>query len=175
MDKLILRIKKGDERAFESFVDLNLNKVFNFCYSLLESVEDSEEVCQDVFLKFWAIRKQINLDSSPYALLFRIAKNLALNRIRDNQKHMGSLEINESMVSLNTTMETIILKDMEDIIRKAINTLPPKRRTVFMLSRYEGLSNKEIAAKLNISVNTVESQMSKAIKTIHAYANTVSV
>ena len=88
---------------------------------------------------------------------------------------MGSLEINESMVSLNTTMETIILKDMEDIIRKAINTLPPKRRTVFMLSRYEGLSNKEIAAKLNISVNTVESQMSKAIKTIHAYANTVSV
>lgn len=175
MKRLLEKLKSGDEKALEKFLDANLSKVFNFCYALLKSKEEAEEVSQDVFVKFWNNRDKLDLDLSVDGLLFRIAKNLTLNKIRDTQKHKNSVEVSDSLIIGNQTMEDVLFKEMEATLRKAIEGLPPKRKHIFELSRFEGLSNKEISEKLGISVNTVEGQIRKAIKSIHAYTDSISV
>lgn len=175
MKRLLEKLKSGDEKALEKFVHINLPKVFNFSFSLLKSKEEAEEVSQDVFIKFWDNREKLDLDLSVDHLLFRIAKNLTLNKIRDIQKHKHSLTVSEDLLIGNSTMEDILFKEMETTLLKAIEELPPKRKAIFELSRFKGLSNKEIAQQLNISVNTVEGQIRKAIKTIHSYTDSISV
>lgn len=175
MKRLLEKLKAGDEKSLEEFVHLNLSKVFNFCYALLKSREEAEEVCQDVFVKFWDNRDKLDLNLSVDGLLFKIAKNLALNKIRDNQKHKGSLELTDALLTGNSTMEDVLFREMETTLHKAIESLPPRRRLIFELSRFEGLSNREISEKLNISINTVEGQIRKAIKSIHIYTDSISI
>jgi len=174
MKRLLERLKKGDERALEKFVHLNLPKVFNFSYSLLKSREEAEEVSQDVFIKFWNNREKLDLDLSVDNLLFRIAKNLTLNKIRDNLKHKNGAELSENLLVENSTMEEVLFKEMETTLLRAIEGLPPRRKLIFKMSRLEGLTNKEISEELSISINTVEGQIRKAIKTLHAYSDSIS-
>ncbi|OEK04126.1 RNA polymerase sigma-70 factor [Roseivirga misakiensis] len=173
--RLLERVKNGDEKALEKFVHLNLGKVYNFSFSLLKSREEAEEVSQDVFVKFWSNREKLDLNLSVDNLLFRIAKNLTLNKIRDNLKHKNGLELSDDLLIRNSTMEEVLFKEMESTLLKAIEGLPPRRKLIFKMSRLEGLSNKEISEQLNISVNTVEGQIRKAIKTIHAYSDSISI
>ncbi len=175
MRDLLEKLKAGDEKSLEKFVHLNLSKVFNFCYALLKSREEAEEVCQDVFVQFWKNRDKLDLNLSVDGLLFRIAKNLTLNKIRDNKKYKGSIEVSDDLLAGNSTMEDILFREMKKTLHKAIENLPPRRRLIFELSRFEGLSNKQIAARLNISVNTVEGQIRKAIKAIHMYSDSISI
>ncbi|MBO3697704.1 RNA polymerase sigma factor [Roseivirga sp. E12] len=175
MKRLLEKLKAGDEKSLDEFVYLNLSKVFNFCYALLKSREEAEEVCQDVFVKFWNNRDKLDLNLSVDGLLFRIAKNLTLNKIRDNQKYKGSLEVTDGLLVGNSTMEDVLFREMEQTLHKAIEALPPKRRLIFELSRFQGLSNREISERLNISINTVEGQIRKAIKSIHIYTDSISI
>lgn len=175
MKRLLEKLKAGDEKSLEEFVHINLSKVFNFCYALLKCREEAEEVCQDVFVKFWENRDKLDLNLSVDGLLFRIAKNLTLNKIRDNQKYKGSLEVSDALLTGNSTMEDVLFHEMEATLQRAIEALPPRRRLIFELSRFEGLSNREISTRLNISINTVEGQIRKAIKAIHIYTDSISI
>lgn len=175
MRRLLEKLKSGDERSLEKFVHLNLPKVFNFSYSLLKSREEAEEVSQDVFIKFWDNREKLDLNLSVDNLLFRIAKNLTLNKIRDNLKHKNREELSDNLLTSNSTMEEVLFREMESTLMTAIEGLPPRRRLIFRMSRLEGYSNKEISRELDISINTVEGQIRKAIKTIHAYSDSVAV
>ncbi|MFY0594358.1 RNA polymerase sigma-70 factor [Roseivirga sp.] len=175
MKRLLERLKDGDEKALEKFVHLNLPRVYNFSFSLLKSKEEAEEVSQDVFIKFWNNREKLDLNLSVDNLLFRIAKNLTLNKIRDNLKHKNAIELSDDLLTQNSTMEQVLFKEMETTLLRAIEGLPPRRKLIFKMSRLEGFSNKEISEELNISINTVEGQIRKAIKTIHAYSDSISI
>ncbi len=175
MEGLLEKLKSGDEKALEELVYIHIAKVFNFSFSILKSKEEAEEVSQDVFIKLWNSREKLDTALPVDRLLFRIAKNLTLNKIRDNQKHKHGVEVSENLLIGNSTMEDILFKEMETTLLKAIETLPPRRKIIFELSRLQGLSNKEISEKLDISVNTVEGQIRKAIKTIHSYTDSISV
>ena len=134
----------------------------------IKNQEDSKEIIQEVFLKIWEIRDELNEDQSFKSLLFTIAYNKIISKFRKKnitRKHLDL--ITETITKeTNETSEKIEFDDFEEIANKIIETLPAKRKQIFLMSRIEGYSNQEIAYKLKISKNTVENQITTALKFI---------
>ena len=131
---------------------------------------EAEEVVQDVFVKIWKNRDKINLELSVEGYVFRITKNELLNKIKKKVLHTESLDVHsESLLFNNCTENQVFLNEMKAVLSEAMAALPEKRQEIFRLSREKGYSNKEIAEELNISINTVESQIKKSIKYLRSY------
>ena len=162
--ELIRAFKKGDSRAFEKLFQEYHKKLYAFLFHLLHSKEDAEEIVQDTFIKVWEKREDFIDGYSFDSFLFTIAKNafLNLNRKKINrvvfEDHLNFLE----EISPGGTDDYIIFKETKEIINTIIEGLPPKRKEIFLLRKIEGLSRKEIAEKLDISVITVDNQLMKA-------------
>ena len=142
----------------------DFEKLFNLHYSNLCAYA-SEEVVQEVLFKLWTNRESIIITSSIQSYLFRAVRNASLNvlkhvNIREDYKAQHEYERDDELSS----EDEMIVSELDQKIRVAIDQLPIERKKVFILSRYDGLKYKEIADKLNISVSTVENQMVKALK-----------
>jgi RNA polymerase sigma-70 factor, ECF subfamily len=124
---------------------------------------------QEVFVKIWVGREEIDPDESLNAYLFKIAQNISLNRLKRLKVESRYTEIYKLVyIEHNefSALDSLLAKELEDNIALAIGNLPPECRKVFELSRIEGLKYKEIAETLHISVKTVESQMTKALRSL---------
>lgn len=162
-------INKGNKEAFKVLFELYYGKLLYFAQSYISNKEDAEEVIQDVFVKVWKKRKKITTNINGY--LFKTTKNTCLDYLRSKK---SKLSTTENMVQLEALINfhalsdnnasSIIRKELEQKIRTGIELLPEKCRQVFVKSRIDGLKNKEISDELDISIRTVENQMSKAIK-----------
>ncbi len=142
----------------------------------LNSREEAEEVVQDVFCKIWQNRHKLDERYSLNGYIFRITKNQVLNKLRKRVHEPSSfVSINKCNIHQNKTENDILLHEMEQLLEEAIEALPPKRQLIFKLSRQKGLSNQEIADHLDISVNTVEGQMRKAIKYLRSYIEIINL
>lgn len=174
--KLLPKIKNGDLKAFEQLYDLYKVQVFNFCYSIVKHDPEAQEVVQDTFLKIWQSRDQFDEIISFNGFLYRIAKNLTLNKIRRKAGqpiHFDDLK--DDLSILNQTENEVLFQDMKEMLNTAIEALPRKRQEIFRLSREEGLSNEEIAVRMDISVNTVKGQMRKALAFLKSYLEWISI
>lgn len=171
MDTILFqRIKNGDLVAFEEFYKLYSIKLLKYSLLYLNSRVEAEEVVQDVFVKIWNHRTSIKLELSIDGYIYRIAKNELLNKIKKKiLKTEAITTLTESVYHNNNTEDEVFLKEMKELLFEAIEGLPEKRRRIFRLSRDKGYSNKEIANELNISINTVESQIKKSIKYLRSY------
>ncbi len=168
-DFLLNKIQEGNEEAFRILFEQYFETLFIIAKNYVTNDSDAEEIIQDVFLKVWKKRKSINKNIGGY--LFKVTKNLCLDHLRSS-KYKISKESN--IVKLEAVINLIALEDpdssalLEDELLKkiehGIDLLPQKCRDVFIKSRFNGLKNREISEELNISVKTVENQMSKAIK-----------
>ena len=166
-DPLALRIKLGDEQAFELLFRKYYARLAGFANKFLNNPEESREIVQEVFMKIWEGREGIDPEDSLKSYVFKIAQNLSLNRLRKKKVESKYVEIYKLVYidhSEFSSYESLLARELEDNITTAINTIPPKCKRVFELSRIEGLKYGEIADVLNISVKTVEAQMSKALK-----------
>ena len=142
----------------------------------LNSREEAEEVVQDVFCKIWQNRHKLDEKYSLNGYIFRITKNLVLNKLRKRVNEPASyVSISKCNIYQNKTENDILLHEMERLLEEAIEALPPKRQLIFKLSRQKGLSNQEIADHLDISINTVEGQMRKAIKYLRSYIEIINL
>jgi len=133
-------------------------------YRIVNNKEISEDIVQDVFFKLWDKRDKIVINTSLEAYLNRMVFNESISFLRKNKNF---LEFSDEIEQSRTNHEpnnTIEQKELNTIINDAINKLPPRCKTIFLLSRIEGLTYKQIAEQLNISVKTVENQMGKALK-----------
>jgi len=164
---LIKELQKGNKSAFEL--------VFKKYYSLLcvfvsrYCTDDSmaEEIVSNFFYNFYRKRESLKITSSLRSYMFRSVKNSALNYIRDHAKLVSVNEQDSKELNLrvtDTVHDTLMGKELEEIINSAIDSLPEQCKVVFVKSRFEGKKYREIATELNISVNTVETQMSRALK-----------
>lgn len=164
--ELLARVKRNEKEALEELFRTYYPYVCNSMYRFIKDKTLIEDLAQDVFLRFWQKRDRIDVTSSLKAYLGRMAVNEALGYLR-SKKNVFSEEINDDWQSLGTDRsveENYLHLELSDHIRAAIDRLPPKCRLVFTLSRYEGLSYKDIAEQLGISIKTVENQMGKALK-----------
>lgn len=161
------KIKKGDEKAFEILFHKYYGHLCSFAAKIIKDDDSAEEIVQDLFVKIWEKRQQLAIETSVKNYLFRSVKNLCLNFIQHNKTKIQHAQTvvseNENNFSDDDNYPEI---DLAQKIEESINSLPGKRKEIFRLSRQEGLKYHEIAGKLNISIKTVETQMSLAIKSL---------
>lgn len=168
--KLKADLKEGDVEAFKSIYNNFFNKVFNFVNRFSIRTEDTEEIVQDVFLKLWEVRAKIDQNKNFDSLLYVIAQNLVIDKIRKHSsehKKLTAIKLLQNRNRLdNCTEQQINYNELSEIINMLVDQLPTKRRAVFKLSREKGFTYKEIADLMKVSQGTVEKQMSKALHTL---------
>ena len=172
---LVEQIKEGDDSAFRLFFDRYAKRLYNFSIYYLKSKPDAEEMVQDVFVKFWNNREQLNSGGNIKAYLFRVAVNTAYDIVKKKKQEGLDIDIIANTIFKNDTWDEVLYQDLQNRHDRLIDEMPEKRKEIYFLSRKKGLSNKEIAEELNISVRTVESQIYKAISFLkhHLFENTL--
>ena len=157
-------MKRGKEYAFDFFFNYYYPGLCVYAQKMISiSEQESKDLVQDVFVKFWKDREKTDIRFSIRSYLFVSVKNKCFDFLR---KKNGSLKVqeisNEHDIS-DESFETYILSELESIFNKSLEKLPERCREVFELSRFHGLKNREIAVKLNLSEKTVENQITKAL------------
>jgi len=164
---LAIQLKANDQSAFQEIFRQHYPSACKAIRRFIRELSTVEDLAQDVFVRFWEKRHQIEIKSSIGAYIHRMAINEALSFLR-KQKKFQQDNIDDFSFSNNesSSIEVMEGEELQIKIKRAIDSLPPKCRTVFLLSRHEELSYKEIAAKLEISIKTVENQMGKALRVL---------
>lgn len=136
-------------------------------HRFLKDKSTVEDLAQNVFIRFWEKRHQIKVTSSVKAYLNRMAINEAIGYLRKNKKwDIEEVTPNTPTQSASSVEEQYLHTELETKITNAIDSLPPKCRAVFQMSRFDDLTYREIAEKLGISIKTVENQMGKALRVL---------
>ena len=165
---LILLLKAGDKAAFAEIYDRYWKILIDAAYQRLKSVEAAEEVVQDLFVSFFLRREQIILNSTLEAYLKTALKYRVYNVYRSQQVHLSHMDTIIENLNINPIMPDteLEIKEMQVRILHIAEKMPEKCRKVFLLSRYEHLSQLEIANQMNISVSTVKKHLTKALNII---------
>lgn len=162
---LIIALKNGDEEAFTSLYHKYCNKVYKFCSLYFTNTSSAEEVVQEVFIKLWDIRSYVNENENLEGLLFIITRNMVFDNTRKNfNESFYQISILSAYDKAYDIEEELHAKDLKVYIDRLVNELTPRQKEIFCMSRYEHLSYKEIAEKLNITPKTVERHINDALK-----------
>ncbi|MCS4226974.1 sigma-70 family RNA polymerase sigma factor [Sphingobacterium sp. BIGb0165] len=156
----------GDDVAYRRIFDYFYPKLFQTCYQSTKAREDSEEMVMNVFLNIWQRRGELLRVDDFEKYLFRSAKNQISDFHRKNI--LQTLDIETLAVEHlgSTDHPELNFKDLEQIYRQALDKLSTSKREIFLLSREQGLTQKQIAEKKNISTSTVNNQITAALKII---------
>jgi RNA polymerase sigma-70 factor (ECF subfamily) len=167
-EELMKEVKADNMFAFDFLYKKYCKRIYKFGYTLLKSAEESENLMQDVFLKLWENRHQVEKNSSIKSYIFTIAYNSAITIIRHKARASEFVEYLKSIQNLHEDPVDLELeyKDLTKRLDEILNALPDRQKEVYLLHRVEGLKYNEIAERLSISVNTIENHMSHALKTI---------
>ena len=162
--QLIHSFKNGNQLAFEQLFHKYHKKLYGFLYSLIGVHADAEEIVQDTFVKIWEKRSDYVEGYSFEGFLFKVAKNTFLNQNRKkvNRKIFEDYYRVFNSGVTNNTEEYMLYNETKKLIDTITEEMPPKRKEIFLLQKIDGLSRKEIAKKLDISVSTVDGQLLKA-------------
>ena len=129
----------------------------------------AEDIVQEVFVKIWHSRDTLVFNFSVKSYLYRAAMNAALNHLERAKKTVAWDTASVPEPAASDVEEQFDLREAEIHIQNALNSLPPACKAIFVLSRYEDMSYREIAESLQISVKTVENQMGKALRLLRDY------
>lgn len=170
IQKLLDRISiKGDEKAFQQLFELYVDGLSRFSISILKNKELAEEAVSDVFFNVWVHRSKLSQIENFKAYLFTSVRNTALNYL-DKEKRSKVIQLEDLSVSIlidDICPESeLICKELKEAIGQAIGHLPERCKLIFILAKIEQLKYKEIAQILDISVKTIDNQLTIAIKKI---------
>jgi len=162
---ILNRLKADDDSALQELFHLHYQRVCQTIHRFIKDRSLVEDLAQNVFIRFWEKRHKINVTTSVGAYFHRMAINEALGYLRKSKnKETEEITPLTPTGSQDSVEEGYLHGELKTEIVKAIDTLPPRCRAVFQLSRFEELTYKEIAEKMEISVKTVENQMGKALR-----------
>ena len=158
--KLIIGLKKGDMRAYERAFHSYYPKLVHFADYIVRDFALAKDLVQNVFMKVWRFRERLDSNLSLNNYLYVLTKREILNYLR-SKKTFESLDTLTELPGNNRATDANV--DIS-IIREQVDKLPVQRRKVFMMSRFYGLSNKEIAQQLSLAEKTVERHITLADK-----------
>ena len=161
---LLLRLKDGDERAFEILYNNYKTRIAGNLFKLLKSDDVVKEVLQELFFKIWEVRAQIDPEKSFRSYLFRIAENLVYDyfrKVAKDKRLLTQLMASSSELYLHIE-EDMLSKEDAQKLQHAINLMPPQRKMVFTLCKLEGKSYKEVEEIMGINAKTISSHMLQA-------------
>ena len=160
--------KSLDKAAFEQLFRSYFTPLCSFAQKFVHDSDEAKDIVHNVFINLWNKREHIDLETSLKSYLFQGVQNRSLNFIRDN-KRLVQFDAPQNELELNKFLDSkdhLETSEAEGRINGALDDLPEKCKEIFMMNRFDGLKYREIAEKLNISVKTVETQMSRALKTL---------
>lgn len=134
----------------------------NAAENIIDDHDAAHDIVQEVFVKLWHKKDEVKVILNLKAYLFRSVINSSLTYLEQNKNKIKTDEFR--MASQSSTDSKLMAQELENKIQVALKALPPKCKAIFVLSRFEGLKNKEIAEYLNLSLKTVENQMGIALK-----------
>ena len=160
---LVLRLRNGDADALETALREHWNHVVNYVSSLGVDRDTAEDVAQQAFVKLWERREALNSEGSLRGLLCRIARNSCFDILRRlKASDRAAFHIAESFNG-STPHDDAVRGELMSIIESAVNALPLRRREVFVLIRYHGLSHREVAKVLDLAPQTVANHLGMAL------------
>jgi RNA polymerase sigma-70 factor (family 1) len=162
---IVLQLKEGSKDAYQLLFKRYAPRIFAFAMSYLKCREDAEELLQDLFLKIWEIRATLDDSKNIKSLLFKICINLIYDFIRRKNIQQAYLAFagQNDHSNADSTWHEVIYQDMLNHLNRLVETMPEQRKLIFRLSKEEGLTNDEIAIRLQLSKRTVENQLYRAI------------
>ena len=162
---LIIGLKYGDEACFEELFRKYYPRFRAYTYRLIHDRYHAEDILQNVFMKLWMNRLDLDENESLVSYLFVIVRNEILNHIRYNRMHP---QVPETEATREATVNNEFdFNELYSLVSSVIEkNLPERRREIFKMNRFEHLSPAEIAKKLDISTRTVEKQIELSLKTI---------
>lgn len=158
-------------KAFDAIYNKYCHKLHGFVFRYLKQKEDAEGIVQEVFIKIWESRSKINTYSSFESFLFTIAYNATISLLRKRMSESKSkvyLKTFQELSSGDSIIDELHYKDLDHKFQTLLEQLSPRQKEIYRLSREEGLSHKDIAAKLDISENTVKNHMVTSLKFLRA-------
>ena len=173
--ELLIRIKNGDEAAFNRLYCLFKEPAIRFCNSIIKDIEESENLIQEVFIKIWEKRQGINPELNFNSYLFTIIRNRVYDYLKEVKKNDFVKERYWHNIVEYQQSEPDLKEERINKIKMAIDELTEKRRKIIQLNYEEGKSYEEIANMMNISKNTVKNQLVKAKQIIRAQMNIASM
>ncbi len=166
--ELVERLQKGDVEAFDMIYEKYSGKLYAFGLKYLRSTTESEELVQSVFLKLWENYKNLNKELSFKSYLFTIAYNdiCKLFRKRNYLREFISETLYGNSQSSSETEDGIDYQSVLDRVQQIVNNLPEKQKNIFLKSRLEDKSTKEIAKEVGLSPGTIDNYISESLKFI---------
>ena len=161
------KIRRGDEEAFSLLFRQHYEPLCYFAHRFVRDFDGAEGLVQDVFVRLWESRSTLSIHTSVRSYLYIAVKNSCLNQIK-RASFSSPLEDQEQR-SDTTTLQPDAQLESDELARgmeQAINSLPSKCGQIFRLAKFDGLSYQEIAEIQNVSVNTVKTQLKRALKTL---------
>lgn len=163
---LLARLRGGDPAALDALLERYWRPLAAYAARLLDSDDAGQDVAQETFLRLWARREELAPASVLRALLYRIARNIALNERRAGavRARWAEREPDTLMPSdPGTPMHALIEHELEAAVTRAVDGLPPRRREAFVLMRFHGLSHRQIAEVMGLAPQTVANQIGAAV------------
>jgi len=175
--EILERLQAGDEAGMEMLFRQYYGYLCRVVVRVLGDEHLAEDLVQEVFFEVWKKRAHLQVNLSLRGYLRRAAVNRTLNFLRDQKVDTRTSDpVPELGGNLPGSVQLLEARETERLIERAVQALPPRTRLVFVLSRYEDLSNQQIAEELGISPKTVENQMTRALKilreALHPLLNT---
>lgn len=160
---IFVKIKGGDEAVFNELFDELYSLLCFFCNSYISDIDKARSLVQQVFVDVWIKREKLNVTLSIKSYMYAAVRNKSIDYLRQQK---NNIQITQDIESLRESPFQNLIQEAElnERINTSINQLPVKCREIFLLCRLDELKYKQIAEKLDISVKTVEMQMSIALK-----------
>ena len=162
-------IRTGDESAFRALFESYSESLLDFAFGFIRDVQVCEDIVQEVFVRIWQTRLNLNPKLSLRAYLYRSVRNQALKYLRHEKVEReaeGYLQVLFYHPDTPTPEDELYHAELTVLLDRTIRQLPERCRTIFLMSRYDGLSYQEIAEVLEISINTVKTQMGRAFASL---------
>lgn len=159
-------IKSLDKAAFEELFRSYFTTLCSFAQKFVNDSDEAKDIVHQVFINLWQKRDEVNLETSLKSYLFQGVQNRSLNYIRDHKKLVlfDAPQNEGELAQYFDSRDHLESSEAENRINRALDELPDKCQEIFLMNRFDGLKYREIAEKLDISIKTVETQMSRALK-----------
>lgn len=161
----LIALIQGDKKAFELFYGFYRPQLYGYVFKLVRSHEVSQEIFQDIFIRLWKQREQIDPEQSIRSYLYTIAQNLVYDyykKVASDRNKLETFKLYYATASENNIEELLAFKEVREHLDTILAIIPEKCRQVYVLCKLEGRSYQEVANLLNISISTVNNHIVKA-------------